>query len=240
MLALTGCWTVNSHSANIPATVSTYHSSLPNEQYDRDRIGHDIVNPTVMLRVNEAGGGTGVVIQETETGSRIITAAHVVKGAKTIRAQQTINGHTAYGFGLTILKIDDDLDLAILSCNVKWAGVARIINNASLLQNFIPAFTYGYPGSPEGQLDGILSFGFVSNISERNFAEGRTMTSSSVPVSKGNSGGGLFIFVDGYWQLAGVADYVLINRYMNNHQMVNTISAFVSASEMLGFIARSK
>ena len=240
MLAISGCWTVSNRSDNNPPPITVSLPAQSNEHYDRARIGHDIAAPTVHLIINEVGGGTGVVIGETKDGSIIITANHVVRKAKTIRAEQTINGHTNYGFGLEIIAHDDLKDMAILSCPRKWAGVAQIIAKVTDLENFMEAFTYGYPGSGLGQLDGILSHGFISNTAERRFSLDRVVTSTSVPVTKGNSGGGLFVLVDGHWKLAGIADFVLVQRYDDQFQMVNIISAFVSAEDMLDFIARSK
>lgn len=232
---------IRHNQRNIPNTPQAviYAPSIDNQQYDCDRISHDIVNPTVQLISDDGGGGTGVVIKELGKSSRILTAYHVVKGAKSIRAQQTIGNATSFAWGLEILIFDEEKDLAILSCNRTWAGVAEIITDHRQLRRFVPAFTYGYPGGRLGLLDGVLSHGFVSNTAEEHWKDG-VLTTTSVTVALGNSGGGLFVFIEGKWRVAGTLSVVLTQPMMRSWQMVNSVSGFVTAKDMLEFIARLK
>lgn len=240
LLAITGTCTILNHHVTKPEVMAPAYqvdpSPIPSKQADCDVISHYIVKPTVELFTDDGGSGTGVVISQNRGGSKILTAYHVIQGARAIRAQQTIDGHSNFGWGLTVLLVDAKLDLAILSSNTQWAGVATIISKASELRQHVEAFTYGFPGS----LDGLLSHGYVGQLREDHWNESRILTSTSVPVALGNSGGGLFIQVDGQWKLAGVLSIVLVQRYGANKQMVNHVSGFVTAKDTLEFIARSK
>jgi len=237
LLAITGCWTIASYNDASISSPPAVYDPYPIKQDGTDRIGHDIVNPTVQLIINGKGGGTGVIIAK----DKILTACHVVVGAKSIMATQMINDNITVDTDVTLEEADPVHDLAILKTTAKWAGIASIIKQASDLHLNVFAFTYGYPGSLQTQIEGILSGGWVSCLKGRKYVPGRTITMTSVPVGKGNSGGGLFVFVDGEWQLAGIGSVVLLQPLgQEDYQMVNTVSGFVTASDMLEFIGRSK
>lgn len=139
---------------------------------------------TRLLYVPELGNGSGVMIAP----GRMLTAAHVAKINK--QMPLLLNGKQ-----IKVLKINEDLDLALLEVEedcpcVPLAAELPVVDEK--------VYIVGFPVYQE-EMPQYLTEGRVQGTTKKYH---RTLT--SVPAAPGNSGGGLFVYVKDQWRLAGI------------------------------------
>ena len=137
----------------------------------------------VRLLDTSAGNGSGVVIAP----GLVLTAAHA--------AVEVENGLLAEPGAkpLKVLKIDKTLDLAVLQADVK-CPCAKIADSPAAVDE--PVIVIGYPHASAVKHE-IVTQGRAQGVSDHNL-------NLTAPVAGGNSGGGVFVYRSGEWQLVGV------------------------------------
>jgi len=197
-----------------PLACTTYNVSVitsPSDDAEEARQLFLQVNlPTVMVRA-ESGLGSGVVYGD---GTLVLTAAHVVSTREYSQDDQgnlvpgdlivekcvvfKNEGIVPFLAGATVIKIDPDLDLAILK-------LAQVYPYAKA--TFAKEDPYLYQkcwasGHPHGVTDPLISEGRVQDL----WADGFILYSS--PTTFGNSGGPVFILVGKTYQVSAVVQRV--------------------------------
>ena len=190
---------------------SVVFQSITNENKAPGTYGQvaDAVTPTVVEITTESistsstfwggnyvtsGAGSGVIIS---ADGMIITNAHVVNGANTIRV--TLKDGSEYQAEL--IGIDSDSDIAVIKVDGKDLPFALTGNSDTLeVGDEVMAV-----GNPLGELGGTVTNGIVSALSRAVNIDGTEMTliQTNAAVNPGNSGGGLFNM---YGELIGVVN----------------------------------
>ena len=149
--------------------------------------------PSVVSISTDCGSGTGVVLSQN---GYLVTNAHVVDGAKTIRVRLTDDRE----FTARILGMDDVSDLAVLDIDATDLTPARFGDSDSLrVGDSVVAI-----GDPLGsELRGTMTNGIISAINRDVVVDGRTMSllQTNAALNSGNSGGPL---IDCYGQVVGI------------------------------------
>ena len=149
--------------------------------------------PSVVSISTDCGSGTGVVLSQN---GYLVTNAHVVDGAKTIRVRLTDDRE----FTARILGVDDVSDLAVLDIDATDLTPARFGYSDSLrVGDSVVAI-----GDPLGsELRGTMTNGIISAINRDVAVDGRTMSliQTNAALNSGNSGGPL---IDCYGQVVGI------------------------------------
>jgi len=166
--------------------------------------------PTVMVKA-EGGLGSGVVFGD---GSYVLTAAHVVSHEETVTDDQGVThgtfvpekavifkneGLVPFTTGTTIVKIDYDLDLAVLKlAQVYPYAKAKFASSDPVLYQKCWA-----SGHPHGITDPMITEGRVQDLWEDNFIV------YSAPTTFGNSGGPIFVKEGDRWLVSSVVQRVV-------------------------------
>ena len=149
--------------------------------------------PSVVSISTDCGSGTGVVLSRN---GYLVTNAHVVDGAKTIRVRLTDDRE----FTARIVGKDDVSDLAVLDIDATDLTPARFGDSDSLrVGDSVVAI-----GDPLGsELRGTMTNGIISAINRDVSVDGRTMSliQTNAALNSGNSGGPL---IDCYGQVVGI------------------------------------
>jgi hypothetical protein len=168
------------------ATASVLDAKSPKEIYDENR------RSVVMLlsfsgNTNTDALGSGVVISDN---GDIATNLHVIRDSKGVVAKLW-NGSVLIVTGVSAF--DEEMDLAILRTSGTELPTVRIAGPSALsVGDEVVSI-----GNPLG-LEGSLGTGVVSGF--RNVGQGR-LIQTTVPLSPGSSGGGLF---DSNGELVGI------------------------------------
>jgi S1-C subfamily serine protease len=182
--------------------------------------------------MNDNGGsGTGVVIQQDKKHAYILTAYHIIKNRNRLWGKQYINNDLQFE-ELTVVLEDKINDQAILESPPVWAGVANIISEDADIILYSKAFTYGFPATTSGITNGILTEARICLLHDIDLDKKET-TVTSIPVSFGNSGGGLFIKKNGHFMLAGVAHCMgaMAGRFDDHY--IHHISGYSTGDQLL-------
>lgn len=128
--------------------------------------------------------GTGFVISRS---GAIVTAAHVVTNAKTMRARLA----TGRMVPLRIVKVDQDLDLALLEADFSGYSVPPPlpINGSRNLTLGQSVMTIGFPNPEVQGLEPKYTQGTISALT--GLGDDPQTLQISVPIQPGNSGGAL-------------------------------------------------
>ena len=160
--------------------------------------------PSVVSISTDCGSGTGVVLSQN---GYLVTNAHVVDGAKTIRVRLTDDRE----FTARILGMDDVSDLAVLDIDATDLTPARFGDSDSLrVGDSVVAI-----GDPLGaQFHGTMTNGIVSAINRDVTTGGRTLTliQTNAALNSGNSGGPL---INCYGQVIGI-NTMKISTFVDN------------------------
>ena len=160
--------------------------------------------PSVVSISTDCGSGTGVVLSQN---GYLVTNAHVVDGAKTIRVRLTDDRE----FTARILGVDDVSDLAVLDIDATDLTPARFGDSDSLrVGDSVVAI-----GDPLGsELRGTMTNGIISAINRDVAVDGRTMSliQTNAALNSGNSGGPL---INEYGQVVGINVIKMTSRYSN-------------------------
>ena len=153
-------------------------------------------NITIEEQIQE-GSGTGFVIHPDGI---VVTCAHVVENAKTIKA--TIGGST---LDATVIKMDTENDLAFLQLNADRLPYLKLADSDQVrLGQGVRAI--GYPLSDVLGKSVKVTRGEVSGRGGPGGVDGLQIDAS---INPGNSGGPV---VDNYGRLVGVASSLLAGR----------------------------
>jgi serine protease Do len=154
--------------------------------------------------------GTGILTRERSTGSGVIvsedgyimTNAHVVDGARTIRIRiNALSGKGISTFDAQLVGIDRVLDLALLKIEATGLQALSFGNANEVKQGeLVMAF-----GSPLG-MDNSVSMGIVSAAARQlTDDDPRIYIQTDAPINPGNSGGPL---VDTEGHLIGINTFI--------------------------------
>lgn len=169
-----------------PAAPSTVESApivctTPRQQY----ITH---GSAIVPIATEAGSGTGFAVNNKST---ILTAYHVIEGAKTIRAN--------YSSGEVKMKVIDtapQYDLALLRIDKPVSSFFSLSESYSTADE---VYAYGYPGNSLTAGPPSLSTGIISRVidlaslrmTSKEAASGLEIIQTDAAINPGNSGGPL-------------------------------------------------
>lgn len=132
------------------------------------------------------GAGSGVIISSGDSGSYIITCAHVIEGATKVKV--TLKDGTQYDAVLTAS--DSQTDIGIIKVNVNGLPCATIGDFSKVVVGEgVVAI-----GNPLGTLGGSVTNGIVSALDRDIIIDGTTynLLQTNAEINPGNSGGGLF------------------------------------------------
>lgn len=147
--------------------------------------------------------GSGVVVEE----GRVLTAWHVVKDRETWVLGR--DGDTRYQY--KVIWYNERLDLAELYSGIKCPCTPLANKTGERDEKVV---TVGYPLNYFVQTQ-ILTEGRDQGISRFDDLYKRAMTS---PIIYGNSGGGVFVYRRGRWQLIGIAVSIAVSQgYYESH-----------------------
>jgi S1-C subfamily serine protease len=168
------------------------------------------------------GFGSGTVVGSIDGHPTILTCDHVVDGADKI---------TVAGFGAHIIRKDttDDLALLVLDTPANWHQATVLDGDTRLGE-----IEYGV-GYPLGRLVNFSTGYFGPTIFYDEF--GHWVNEGSAPIWPGNSGGGVYVWRNG-WKLAGVSEAVAIGVAGMTVYMASTINYTIPPRVIRDFLAR--
>jgi serine protease Do len=185
--------------------VSSYGTSADADEDD------EIKNQTLAKR---RGSGSGVIV---DPDGYIITAFHVVKGARRIRVElesrvgadtpngQRFNGKPRSSFEASIVGVFREADVAVLKINAQDLPTIPFSESANLKQGQLVAAL----GSPEG-LRNSLSLGVVSSVTRQIEPDDPlAYIQTDVALASGSSGGPL---VDIHGGIVGINVFSITER----------------------------
>jgi len=154
----------------------------------------DAVHATVLVRTDR-GGGAGLIVSPD---GYVVTAAHVLRGVKTITVRLDDNSeHPA-----TVARLETDADVALLKLDAPPATLHCAASRGTAASVGEDLFAIGSPGGD------LLAFsvakGIVSGVRE---VGGVRLVQTDVAVSPGYSGGPL-VARDGRW--IGVISFKIV------------------------------
>lgn len=140
----------------------------------------EIILPSVVFIQTDSGLGSGVVYN---SDGLIITAAHVVEGAETVRVRFA-NGDQATG---TVLGSAADVDIAVIEVDRQSLTAATFATEKPRVGQMAIAV-----GSPWG-LESTVTAGIISAVDQSNcsFGSCASMVQTDAAINPGNSGGAL-------------------------------------------------
>lgn len=172
-----------------------------------DRLWFDVACPGVRVTVGTGASG-GVSFLWRDGVTYVLTAAHVVTdlqgnprpGIKVAQRQ------TAVPLNATVDKIFEEADLAVLKVEGRALFVdAQIVSRRELRESPIAwgaaVVTFGYP---IGEEEGVLTEGRITSVDSHG------MLRYSAPTFYGNSGGGIYVYVNDGWRLISIAQRIAI------------------------------
>lgn len=180
---------------------------------------------SVYISVGTSGSCSGAVVAK----NRVLTAAHCFPpfpGDKLI-----INGLTA-----KVLKRDVNVDLMLLEVETPDSGVP-VANKTPAYDT--RAYTVGFPlGDQVGQR--VVTDGRI--MSKYPMSKPYDLTSYmlvTAPIIYGNSGGGVYAFVEGGWRLVGVVSGMQGTAIMGMYPFLVTHLTVVSHTETINKFLKS-
>jgi serine protease Do len=190
-----------------PAVVHIEVSSYRTSADDED----EIKNQTLAKR---QGSGSGVIV---DPDGYIITAFHVVKGARRIRVEldkrvrpkspagQLLNGKPRSSFEARVIGVSKEADVAVLKIEAQGLPTIPFSESNNLKQGQLVAAL----GSPEG-LRNSLSLGVVSSVAQQIEPDDSLVyVQTDVAMASGSSGGPL---VDIQGGIVGINVFSLTER----------------------------
>jgi serine protease DegS len=167
--------------------------------------------------------GTGVVIASGAWGTRVLTAAHVVAGARNLRA---LIGDTGKPSAARVLaRSNDDDDLALLALDVPNVPAVRLAASG----NLEPGSAIGMLGYPIPDAFNDEHLGTTVSLYTGRIASVRTgAIEVDIPIIPGESGGPVFAIDSG--EVIGLAE----SRFDEEHAIgfatpVDVITRFLAA-----------
>ncbi|MBE6637371.1 MAG: trypsin-like serine protease, partial [Ruminococcaceae bacterium] len=145
-----------------------------------------VTNNSIFGQYVTEGAGSGVIISSGKDGSYIITCAHVIEGAKTVRVR--LKDGTEYT--ATSIASDAETDVGIIKLNVSNLPTVTI---ADFSQVVVGEGVVAI-GNPLGELGGSVTNGIVSALERSVIIDGTSynLLQTNAEINPGNSGGGLF------------------------------------------------
>ncbi len=132
------------------------------------------------------GAGSGVIISTSESGSYILTCAHVIDGAAKVTVK--LKDGTTYQADSFIC--DSESDVGVIKINVKDLPVATVGDFSKVVvgEDVVAI------GNPLGTLGGSVTNGIISALNRDIIIDGTTynLLQTNTEINPGNSGGGLF------------------------------------------------
>jgi S1-C subfamily serine protease len=167
---------------------------------DRFDLWTQIATPTVQIRrVSSPGSGTGVVVHQDAQHALIVTALHVVGETSTL---VMLHQHPDLMIPGVMIRSDVAHDLALIETPPVWRSAARVVLPSELGQVAWGCRVVAY-GHPMGTEQGVLTDGRVTALDDDGFLR------YSAPTFFGNSGGGVFMKIDGRWTLISISQRVM-------------------------------
>ncbi len=174
----------------------------------------------------ELGMGTGFAVNN---GNTIITAFHVVEGAKTIQAN-----YSSGKVGMEIIDTAPQYDLALLRIDKPTSTFFSLSESYSMADE---VYAYGYPGSSFTAGPPSLSIGIISRVvdlaslrmTSQDAADGLEIIQTDAAINPGNSGGPLI----GRCGVVGVVSFISDTNEL--HQYIGSVS-----EQNIGFAISAK
>ena len=145
-----------------------------------------VTNNTIYGQYIAEGAGSGVIISSGKNGSYIITCAHVIEGAKTVRVR--LKDGTEYT--AASIACDAETDVGIIKLDVSNLPTVTI---ADFSQVVVGEGVVAI-GNPLGELGGSVTNGIVRALERSVIIDGTSynLLQTNAEINPGNSGGGLF------------------------------------------------
>lgn len=172
---------------------------------DRSALWNDVARPSVKITQVVGGSGSGVVIYQDKERALIITAAHVVRGESPLVVTRGDQAAAAL-----VVRYDEDLDLAIISTPPIWGAVAYLARDRFSVGWGARIVAFGHP---LGEHEGVLTDGRVTSVNDDGHLR------YSAPTFFGNSGGGVFMMIEGRWALVSIAQRMGVGRGPHGEMM---------------------
>ncbi len=177
--------------------------------------------------VDPQGGGSGSGIV-WEDGTHVVTNAHVVLGATSIKVTDPADG--SRNFPAKVVALSPCDDVALLSVD-RATGLTPIkIGNSDQVQPGDPVVTLGFPATiSSGPFQMILTQGNVSRVHATfDYSGQRDLVQHTAPINPGNSGGPLFNLKG---EVIGLNSYRAIGA-QNENYAISSNEAISVANEL--------
>ena len=190
-----------------------------------DSMVHMMLAPSVNVIVGGDGFGSGTVFKVTRAGAYILTNLHVVDHAKDdivvrfyTRREDEYIAH--------LHSFNKDKDIAVLFAP-HLCGTSAVLGKPGDARVFRESICVGtsskYPLAP--------SRGMVTQV---DFMKGDTVLyRSDCNITFGNSGGGMYVEVDGVWKLVGIPTAVHAHTIFGNRAPVSFLGFMVRIEDIL-------
>ena len=186
----------------------------------------------------EGGFGSGFVYVDSKGDNYIITNLHVVSQAATcsVEFENQDGTYTKYE-NLTVLSVDEDLDLAILKFNDSKPFTKGLSFSAKSVTDGMDVWSAGFPGlgnNPMWQLGKGVVTNSTARIKELIDPDVTTLIQHSAQIDSGNSGGPLMVVsansVAGY-EVIGINTWKAAYRQETNYSIpASTVKKFIEES----------
>ena len=209
------------------------------EQYKDDlkKDGYSTFSKAISAYI-EGGFGSGFVYVDSKGDNYIITNLHVVSQAATcsVEFENQDGTYTKYE-NLTVLSVDEDLDLAILKFNDSKPFAKGLSFSAKSVTDGMDVWSAGFPGlgnNPMWQLGKGVVTNSTARIKELIDPDVTTLIQHSAQIDSGNSGGPLMVVsansVAGY-EVVGINTWKAAYRQETNYSIpASTVKNFIEES----------
>ncbi len=172
-----------------------------------------------------SGGGTGIVFED---GTHVLTDAHVVIGASSIKVVDPADSTQTFPARVQGLSSCDDV--ALLTVDRATDLKPAKFGDSSQMQPGDHVVSLGFPGTlSSGPALPVVTDGTVSRLNaEFDFSGQRNLIQNTAPINPGNSGGPLF---NKYGEVIGLNSYNAIGSQSENYAIASN-EALAVAKEL--------
>ena len=170
------------------------------------------------------GGGTGIV---WENGTQVLTNAHVVMGAATIKVNDPLVKGKQYSAVVVALSACDDIALLRVD-RAEGLKPARI-GDSKHVQTGTGVIAVGFPGTYAASATGtslVVTEGIVSRTGA-SFADSgqKDLLQHTAPINPGNSGGPL---LNKFGEVVGINSYTIRGAQAENYAITSAEAIFIA------------
>jgi S1-C subfamily serine protease len=186
-----------------------------------------MLRPSVGITVGKDGFGSGTVFKVTREGAYILTNHHVVSGSTDL----VVHFYNMRGqeYAAELYSFDEEKDVAVIFAPHLCMSAAKLgrPGDVRLFKESVCVGTSSsYPIAPSRGI-----------ITQMDFERGeRLLYRSDCNITFGNSGGGMYVEVDGSWVLVGIPTAVHAHNFFGNRAPVPFLGFMVRIEDILAHL----